>query len=143
MELVADTNVLYTYFWKKSLARKVLMSRDLNLFSPEFSLEEIKNYRNDIIKKTGITAKEFDNLRTDLAIAVEFVPVEDYKDLFGRALRISPDPDDADFFALSLKKKIPIWSNDARLKKQKSVPVLSTKDLLDDFFDILFPDDAD
>lgn len=140
MELVADTNVLYTYFWEKSLARRVLMSQKLRLFSPEFALVEIKNYRNDIIKKAGIKPKEFNNLRIDLAIAVEFVPVEDYKDFLISALRISPEPDDIDFFALSLNKKIPIWSNDARLKNQQSVPVLSTKELLDDFFDILFPD---
>ncbi len=143
MELVIDTNVLFTFFWKKSIARKLLMKMDLKLFSPEFALEEINKYKSDILKKTKISEKEFKESRSDLAIAVEFISLEEYKEFLKNASKISPDPNDADFFALALKLKIPLWSNDLLLKKQNKVKVVSTSDLLkkQEFFETAFPDE--
>lgn len=142
MELVVDTNILYTFFWKKSLARKILMKTNLGLFSPEFALEEINAHESDILKKTGLSKKEFRQLRTDLAIAVEFIPLEEYKKFLKPASDISPDPNDVDFFALALKLSCPIWSNDSLFKKQNKAIVFSTLDLLKkpEFFEAIFPD---
>lgn len=143
MELVVDTNILRTFFWEKSLARKLLMKMDLKLSSPEFALEEINTHKSDILKKTKISEKEFNQLKSDLAIAVEFIPVKEYKEFFKTASEISPDPNDADFFALALKLKIPLWSNDSLLKNQNKLKVFSTLDLLEkqEFFNSAFPDE--
>lgn len=143
MELVIDTNILFTFFWEKSITRKFLMRMDLELFSPEFALEEINKYKSDILKKAKISKKEFEDLRKDLAIAIEFIPLKEYKDFLKDAARISPDPDDSDFFALALKLKLAIWSNDSLLKKENKVKVVSTSDLLKEkeFFEVAFPED--
>jgi predicted nucleic acid-binding protein len=117
------------------------MSQDLKLFSPEFALEEINVYKNDIIRKTGITSKEFSKIRTDLAIAVEFIPVEKYTGFLKDAINISPDPNDIDFLALAIKLNVKLWSNDSNLKNQRKVQVYSTSDLLDKLLNILFKDD--
>lgn len=113
----------------------------LNLRAPEFALEEIKNNRNDIIAKTKLSKQEFNQIRHDLAIAVEFIPLEQYKKFLKPAIKISPDPNDIDFFALALKLKLPLWSNDALLRNQSKVKILSTSDLIEtpDFSEILFP----
>jgi len=129
MQLVVDSNVLFTYFWKKSFARNNLMSYDL--YSPVYALEEINKHKIEIIRKTQISLKEFKDLRMQLAIAIEFIPVSEYKTFLNKALRISPDTKDVDFFALALRLKLPIWSNDRQLKDQKSVIVLTTRELLD------------
>ncbi|MEK6869158.1 MAG: PIN domain-containing protein [Nanoarchaeota archaeon] len=143
MELVVDTNILYTYFWEKSLARRFLMKMYLKLFSPEFALEEINSNEADILKKTGLSKKEFNDARSNLAIAVEFVPLEEYEKFLKPALKFSPDPNDVDFLALAMKLKLPLWSNDSGLKKQSKVEILSTLDLLSkpEFSDVLFPDE--
>lgn len=143
MELVVDTNILYTYFWDKSFARRFLMRMSLELFSPEFSLEEINAHESDILNKTKLSKEEFKKLRDDLAIAVEFIPLEEYEKFLKTALKFSPDPNDIDFFALALKLSLPLWSNEASLKKQNKVNVFSTSDLLDkpEFSDVLFPDE--
>lgn len=119
------------------------MSQDLKLFSPEFALEEINSKSKEIIQKTRITLDEFKELRFNLALAVEFTDIKEYEKHIKTALQISPDPNDVDFFALALEKKLPIWSNDAYLKKQKMINVFSTNDLLDKFYKILFPDFID
>ena len=143
MKFVVDTNILYTFFWKKSLTHRILLRQYLELFSPEFALEEINSHKQDILKKTKLSENEFKELKTDIAIAVEFFPIEKYRDLFESAKKISPDPNDIDFFALALKLDLPIWSNDSLLKKQNAVNVFSTLDLLKktEFADIFFPED--
>jgi predicted nucleic acid-binding protein len=141
LRLVVDTNILYTYFWKNSFARNYMLRIPLILFSPEFALEEIKANRLDILKKTKISVEKFKILRTEIAMGVDFVSIEIYKEYLNKALNISPDPNDVDFFALALKLNIPIWSNDSALKKQNNVLVLSTIDILEkqEFVDIIFP----
>ena len=115
---------------------------DLELFSPEFALEEINSNESDILKKTGLSKKEFDDARSNLAIAVEFIPLEEYKQFLKPALKFSPDPNDIDFLALAMKLKLPLWSNDSLLKKQIKVRIFSTLDLLNkpEFSEVLFPD---
>ncbi len=131
MKLVVDTNVLMTCFWKNSETRKTIMLNDnLKLIAPEFSLEEIDKYRNEIIKKAKISEEEFKVLKIDLAISIKFFPLVEYKDFLEQAFEISPDPNDIDFLALALKLNCPIWSNDKKLKNQNKIKVYSTEDIL-------------
>jgi len=130
LKLVVDTNVMFSFFWKDSIVKKLLMDQDALLFAPEFALEEIKKYENEIVRKAKITKKEFNFLREELAIAIEFIPLNEYNSYLKKALGFSPDENDIDFFALALKLKIPLWSNDKLLKKQSIVRVLETKDVL-------------
>lgn len=130
MKFVVDTNVLFTFFWKESFTKGILIDQDLEFFAPEFALREVNEHRDEILKKTGISPEEFKRLRTDLAICVEFIPLEEYSEFLQRASSI-PDPNDVDFIALALKLDLPIWSNDPHLKEQLEVKVFSTKELID------------
>ena len=143
MEFVVDTNILYSYFWKQSFTRKILMSQNIRLISPEFALEEINANESNILRKTGLSKKEFNDVRSNLAIAVEIIPLEEYGKFLKPALSFSPDPNDVDFLALALKLKLPLWSNDSGLKKQNKVKIFSTSDLLNkpEFSEVLFPDE--
>ena len=129
MDFVVDTNVLFTFFWEGSFTRKLLVKQELDLFSPEFALDEINSHCDEILKKTGISLEEFKRLRRELAILVEFIPLEEYSSFMKEALAI-PDPDDIDFTALALKRDCPLWSNDKELKQQTVVKVFSTSDLI-------------
>ena len=129
MKIIIDTNILYSYFWKNSLTKKLIMLEEIELFAPEFALEEINKYQKDIIQKTKITENKFNELKFDIAISVKFISLENYKEFLGEALKISPDPNDIDFFALALKLKLPIWSNDSILKKQNKIKILTTKEV--------------
>ena len=131
MKLIVDTNILFCYFWRYSITRNILMSQDMELYAPEFALEEINKYKADIIKKNNLTKEEFEQTKFDLAIAVTFIPLEDYAQLLKNAIKISPDPNDIDFFALAIKLKTNIWSNDAQLKNQNKITILSTTELID------------
>jgi predicted nucleic acid-binding protein len=138
LELVIDTNILFSFFWKNSLVRDLISDQNFLLSSPEFALVEIKKHKKEIIRKTKISEKEFKENLMDLAISVDFVPEKDYKNFLKKALLFSPDSNDVDFFALSLKLNQPLGSNDKILKNQNFVEVLNTKevfkkDLLSEF----------
>lgn len=58
------------------------------------------------------------------------IPREEIMPFIGEAKNISPDAKDAPYFALAMRLKCPIWSNDKDLKKQNSVEIYSTDDLV-------------
>lgn len=130
MKLIIDTNILFSYFWKNSFTRSLIMGKDLELFAPDYALEEINKYKKEIIKKTKISEREFSLLRVDIAISVNFVPLKDYKTFLKKASEICPDKNDVDFFALALKLDLPLWSNDVLLNNQEEISVYTTKEVV-------------
>jgi predicted nucleic acid-binding protein len=130
LKLIIDTNVMFSFFWKNSITKKLLLNQNNLLFAPEFALEELKKYEKEIIHKAKITKKEFNEIRNELAILIDFVPLEEYKKFLRKGLIASPDNNDVDFFALAIKLKLPLWSNDNLLKNQKIIQVLNTKEIL-------------
>ena len=106
------------------------MHQALELISQEFSLEEIGKYKREIMKKTHLNNQDFVNEREQLAIAIAFIPLEDYQDCLKQALTISPDRNDVDFFALAIKLKCALWSNDKLLKKQDTIRVFDTGEVI-------------
>lgn len=130
MKLVVDTNILFSFFWKDSVTKKLLLNSTLDLISPEKALFELDKYSKDIIEKTKITKIEFDSLLKELQSVLKFISRKDYEYFLAKAEKISPDKDDADFFALCLKYNCFLWSNEDILKNQEIVNVLSTKEII-------------
>ena len=54
MKIVVDTNILFSFFWKNSLTKKLILNSSLELYSPIYVIEEILKYKSEIIKKTNI-----------------------------------------------------------------------------------------
>jgi len=138
MRFVADTNVLFTFFWKNSVLKEI-MSQGVKLFAPEYSLEEINRHKQEIIEKAKITENEFTGQLYLMEHEIEFVPKSAYEKQIveiERISRIFSEPekseimDDADFLALAIILHCPLWSNDALLKRQGRINVLSTQDVI-------------
>jgi predicted nucleic acid-binding protein len=56
--------------------------------------------------------------------------LEELSEFVQEAENITPDPDDMVYFALALRMKCPIWSNDKKLKEQEKVKVYNTHELV-------------
>jgi predicted nucleic acid-binding protein len=131
MDIVIDANVLFAVLIKQGKTEDVLFEDDLKIFAPEFLFEEFDKYRDLILKKTERDEEEFSELLAVLKKRITTIPDEETEEFIARARDISPDPNDADYFALALKMKCALWSNDKLLKtKQDVVKVYSTEDLL-------------
>jgi|SRR3989338_4025813 len=130
MRLVADTNELFSLFNKKSKARELSFLPNLELHSPLFSLNEIKEHKSEILKRFSLSETQYSLIEKLLNVAVRFSKENEYIKFLPEGKKISPDPDDSDFFALALKLDCGIWSEDKLLKQQSKVKVYSTSELL-------------
>lgn len=130
MEFVVDTNVLFSFFRKGSLTRHLLTDfKSLELSTPSFCLEELSGLGELICEKAAISEAGFREALDVLQLFVRIVPEEAYSGFLPKAKKISPDPDDVDFFALALKLGCRMWSNDKKLKEQSVVGVLTTPEV--------------
>jgi predicted nucleic acid-binding protein len=133
MKFVVDTNICFSFFKKGSFTEKLIVSSEFTLFAPSFVFEELDKYKETIIKKSKITAKEYAVKKKELQNYITFVKEEEYLSQIKKALVISPDENDFDFFALALHKKIPLWTNDNKLKEQDEIRVFSTADIVEEY----------
>ena len=136
MKLVVDTNILFSFFWRESFTKKLLLTPIVELYSPNFAVEELKKYSEEIIKKTKIDKSEFFVGLRKLKKIVKFVNRDEYFDFIKGAEKISPDKKDVDFLALCMKLDCFLWSNDLVLKKQDKVRVVSTEEIVELFLEI-------
>ena len=131
MDLVIDANVLFSVLIKRGKTEEIIFETDLHLFAPEFIFEEFDKYKERIFGKTERTDEEFNDLMDVLKKKIKIIPNEETEKYISEAKKISPDVKDSDYFALALKLKCAIWSQDRKLKeKQNKVQVFSTEDLV-------------
>lgn len=140
MKLVVDTNILITYFWSNSVFRSLSTNQDLEFVSPEYALGEINKHQKEILHKAKITIEEFEKMRYDLAVCVEFIPLEEYSSFLKEAKDLIESVEkthhkelleDIDFLALALKEKCPVWTNDKLLRVQTKIKIYSTKEIIE------------
>jgi predicted nucleic acid-binding protein len=136
VKLVIDANELFSAIITKgkklqSLVIDIIFSDKIELFAPFRLLAELEKNREEIKKKSGFSDKEFDAFVEILKLRINFIPLEDFLDKISEAKDVSPDPKDIEYFALALKLKCKIWSEEKKLKQQNKVDVLSTNEVVE------------
>jgi len=130
MDLIVDANILFAGLIKESITARLLFNPTLRLYSPDFVLEEFMKYSDVIQTKMKRTREEFITIMHQLYEVITVVPEEEYEKYIEDAGKISPDDKDVMYFALALKLRCPIWSNDAKLKEQDQVVIYNTSELV-------------
>lgn len=132
MRLVVDANILIAALLKKSTTRALMIKADIELIAPEFILEEIEKHANELTKKTSVDRTALHEILMELIYEAEMkiYPKQELEKYLEKALDITPDKNDAMYFALALKENTAIWSNDEALKKQPAISVYSTAELI-------------
>lgn len=140
MNIIVDSNILFTFFWKDSAFSILLKRKELKLFAPKYALEEIKKYEDEIVKKTKLSKEEFKIKMLELLNYINFINIEDYKCEF-KNIKILAKTfhgeeytellNDIDFLALAIKINAPLWTHDKLLKKQDKIKVLTTKEIIE------------
>ena len=131
MDMVIDANIVFSALIAgKGTTHELLFKDALQLHTPEFLLEEIKNHREEIAQKTKLSKEEIDLALTIIFSRINIIPAQELEKNQLPAKKISPDPDDTEYFALAIKLNCPIWSNDKRLKQQEKIKVINTTELI-------------
>jgi len=129
MELAVDANIIFAALIKESKSYELLFDERLRLFTAEFFFEEFEKHSKEIQKKSGKSEVELHRLLNILKRKIILIPLEDLLPYLDKAEEICPDPDDVAYFALALKLKCGLWSNDKKLKMQNTIKVYSTEEL--------------
>ena len=127
MELVGDTNIVFSLFKKSSFTNKFLKEQDIKLFAPAQLIKQLHKYSDDVCSKAKISKQTF---LKDISLLPELIEFKEPSSLFKhKASKLISHKSDVSFLALALELNIPIWSNDDHFKEQSEIPVFKTHEL--------------
>jgi len=134
MNIIIDSNILFSALIKDSITRKIILEYDGFFLFPEFIFEEMEKHKDKLFKKSGMSSMDFDRLLNLILKKVSIVPNEALYPYRKEALEIIEDidPDDVIFIACALvHPDSTIWSDDKRLKNQTKVRIMNTKEMME------------
>lgn len=133
MNIIIDSNILFSALIKDSKTRKIILEYDGFFLFPSFIFEEMQKHKAELLKKSKMPEGDFNNLLQLILRKVFIIPNEVLLPYRKEAFEIANniDPDDIIFVACAIAYPDSIiWSNDRKLKKQSKVKVLDTKEII-------------
>ena len=131
MKLIVDANVLFKALIKKGITTDLLFEDSFSFYTADFIVEEFLKYEKYIKKKTKLTPEELVETLHMLRSRITVISMKEYSEFIEKAKEISPDKNDALYFAVALKLRCGIWTNDKKLKEQDCVKVFNTKEIIE------------
>ena len=135
MKLVIDANVVSSALIADSKTRELIVTLEPDLSTPAFVHDEIENYEDLIVEKSGMkparVAQFIDLLfqYIDVVLASEFYQaIESADEAFG-----DTDPDDVLYLACAIACDAAIWSDDSDFDEQDLVETYSTSEVINSF----------
>lgn len=131
MELIIDANILISALINtEGKTYDLIFNDDITLFAPEFLIEEIRKYEEEILSKSGLKKEEFELFLSLVSSKIKFIPYSEFFSSIQESEKITPDVNDIEYFALASKFHCAIWSNDKKLKEQNQIKIYSTEELI-------------
>jgi len=120
MKVIIDTNLIISALIKRSYVLFKILDlhlKGVEILTPDYTLEEIKEHKDKILKASKLSEKDFNFIIHVLFRVINAVKRDLYKDVEKLAKEIAKefDIDDYPFIALALKLNIPIWTNDKKM----------------------------
>ncbi|MBI4895870.1 MAG: hypothetical protein HY831_05245 [Candidatus Aenigmarchaeota archaeon] len=134
MILIVDTNILFAGLLRNGLVRESLIKSHFILYSPETAIKEIRKYQSEIIKRSGLTEEDFEDLLNLITENINIIEKERYFEKLEEANKLMGHIDKVDvpFIALALSiTNDGIWTDNIRdFGKQNKIKIWTTKDIL-------------
>ena len=130
MLIVIDANPLISILIKPGKPLDLFFSYCLSIAAPELLFQELERNKGTIQKKTTLSNKELEQFFDITKQIIKIIPETEFVHLRARAKDVCPDKKDVIYFALALHLNCPLWSNEKRLKRQDTVKVFSTHELI-------------
>ena len=132
MKIVLDSNILFSAIIKDSKTRRIILEYEELFLFPQYIFEEMEEHMDELLKKSKLSNQNFNTLLTILLRKVAIIPNEVLLPYRQRALDVVKNIDKDDILFIACALAYPdsiIWSNDKKLKSQKTVKVLNTEEI--------------
>lgn len=133
MNIIIDSNILFSALIKESMTRKIIFEYDGLFLFPSFIFEEIEKHKKELFEKSEMGEEDFNKLLELILKKVKIVSSEELYPYKKEAMEIvrEVDLDDVTFIACALAYPTSIiWSDDKKLKSLTKVKVLNTREIL-------------
>ena len=131
---MADANVLIAAFLKDSTVRRIVTLAGLQLLVPEYILEEFERHRRALARRAGLAPRDAEALLARIRRHFVVVPADLVAGRIADAMRLLRGIDERDAPYLAAALAVPCdatWSDDPHLKRQRAVPCLTTRELVE------------
>ena len=134
MKCIIDSNILISALINDSVTRKIIIQADKFFFYyPESAMQEIKRYKETIIKKANITENEFEIILKTLLKRIILIG-DDYIEAnleLSKELMKKIDIDDSVFLASAMRiDEGVIWTDDRHFERQDKVRIAKTQEMI-------------
>ena len=135
MKLVVDANVVISALIADSKTCELIVTLEPDLLTPEFVYDEIGNYTELIVQKSGMSPERVAQFIHLLFQYIEVVPAQEFYPHIEEAEAAIgyTDPDDVPYVACALAEDAAVWSDDTDFDEQTLVETYSTSDVIDSF----------
>lgn len=131
MKILVDANRIVAALVKQSTTRDILFDEAFEFVSPDHTISEIEEHRDEFQQKTKLMKEEFDILLTLLFERITFLPKSAYVVFIDDCKEAIEDIDDVPYLAACLASNaLGIWSHDPDILKQKKVSAFTNIDML-------------
>lgn len=127
-KFVADANILFSLGKESTKTSEMAKKYSLKIYSPLYTIEELKKHSKEIEDKTKIKFEEFYN---SIEKKIILIKTNDIKEEIKKCSKALSDPDYIIYIALSNKLNLPIWLNDKDFKEQYQRLVLNTEEMIE------------
>jgi len=135
MKLVIDANVVISALVADSKTRELIVTLEPDLLTPAFVHDEIGNYEDLIVEKSGMEPQRVQQFIDLLFQYIEVVPADEFHPYIEEADAAigEIDPGDVLYVACALATDASIWSDDSDFDEQDVVETYSTSDVVASF----------
>ncbi|MFC6725343.1 PIN domain-containing protein [Halobium palmae] len=135
MKLVIDANVVISALIADSKTREFIVTLEPDLLTPAFVHDEIENYENLIVEKSGMQPARVAQFIDLLFQYIDVVPASEFYPAIEKADEAigDTDPDDVLYLACAIACDAAIWSDDSDFDEQDLVETYSTSEVIDSF----------
>jgi len=135
MKLVIDANVVISALIADSKTRELIVTLEPDLLTPVFVYDEIENYEDLIVEKSGMEPDRVAQFIDLLFQYIEVIPASEFYPAIENADEAigETDPDDVLYLACAMACDAAVWSDDSDFDEQDTVEIYTTSDVISSF----------